>query len=65
MHEKFRRQNFFETRKGPPTKIFGTETKKIPTENRDTPPPLLSIKFFDTRSFLKHRRVPLRKVWVL
>ena len=29
------------------------------------PPPLLCIKFLDTRKFLKHRRVPLRNSSVL
>ena len=40
--------------------------KNFLTEKRDTtsllpllPPPLLSINFFDTRNFVKHRRVPL------
>ena len=27
------------------------------------PPLSLSLKIFDTRSFLKHKRVPLRKFW--
>ena len=46
------------------TEIFGTVRQKFSTENCNTPylppPPLLSIKFFDTRNFVKHRRVHLR-----
>ena len=54
MHETFRFQNFSETTKGSRTKVFGTETKKISTENSDTPPPspLLSIKIFRYRKKL-------------
>ena len=44
--------------------------KEISTENIDTPfpllpPPLLSIIFFDTRIFVKHRMAPLRWFLVL
>ena len=58
-----------ETLKNSPTKFFGTVRQKFLTENRDTPspplPPFLSIKFFDTRNFVKHRRVPLWSFSVL
>ena len=37
--------------------------KKFSTENRDTPPARWSINFFDTRTFLKHRRVPHEFFW--
>ena len=54
-----------ETLRGSPTKIFGTVRQKILTENRDTPSPVLSINFFDTGNFVKHRRVPLQSFSVL
>ena len=55
-----------ETLKGSPTKFFGTETKNFDGKSwYSLPPPLLSIKFFDTRNFAKHRRVPLRSFSVL
>ena len=57
MHENFRHQNFSETGEFP-YEMFRYCEKKffvIPP-----PPPLLCIIFFDTRNFLKHRRVPLR-----
>ena len=60
----FRYQKFFETPKSSPTKCFGTVR-----QNNDGkswyPPPLLSLTFFDTGNFLKHRRVPLQNVSVL
>ena len=54
-HKIFRYQKFSETQiRGVPLRKFSALwDKKILTENRD--PPLLSIKFFDTRNFLKHR----------
>ena len=33
------------------------------TDNRDTPSPLFSLNFFDTRSFVKQSRVPLRSIF--
>ena len=63
--------NFFETwfssetQKGAPSNIFGTVRQKILQKIVIQLPLLLSITFFDTRSFLKHRRVPLRNVWTL
>ena len=45
---------------GVPYEIFRYCETKILKKNRDTPPLLLSIKISDTRSFLKHRRFPLR-----
>ena len=61
MHKYFSIPQIRETLKGSLTKVFGAKRQKILTENRDTPSfppppsPLLSIKFFDTRSFLEHR----------
>ena len=52
MHEKFRDQNFSETRKGSPAKFFGIVRQKELRQNRDTP---FIQKKFDTRTFLKHR----------
>ena len=40
---------------GSPTKFFGTVRQKVLTENRDISPPLLSLSFFETRNFQKHR----------
>ena len=62
--------NFFHTgnfvkqkQKGSPTKFLGFVRQQIFVENRDVP--FVGIKLFDTRSFLKHRRVPLRNDSVL
>ena len=62
--------NFFDTgnfvkqkQKGSPTKFLGFVRQQIFVENRDVP--FVGIKLFDTRSFLKHRRVPLRNDSVL
>ena len=62
--------NFFHTgnfvkqkQKGSPTKFLGFVRQQISIENRDVP--FVGIKLFDTRSFLKHRRVPLRNDSVL
>ena len=49
--------------KGSPTKFLGFVKQQIFIENRDVP--FVGIKLFDTRSFLKHRRVPLRNDSVL
>ena len=49
--------------KGSPTKFLGFVRQQIFIENRDVP--FVGIKLFDTRSFLKHRRVPLRNDSVL
>ena len=58
-HKIFRYQKLSETRKGS-TQFLVLWDNSSSTENRDTPSPspLLSIKFFDTRIFPKHRRVP-------
>ena len=58
-------QNFCETQKGSPTKGSLLWDIKFSMENFDTPSPFLSIKFSDTRIFLKHRNVPLRNCWLL
>ena len=60
IHKFFRYQKFCETKKVPLRKLSALWDNKFPTENRDTLSPLLSISFFDTRIFSKHRRVPLR-----
>ena len=51
---------FFETQKGSPTKSFGTVRQLFFC--RKLWYPLLGIKFFDTRIFLEHRKVPTPKV---
>ena len=59
IHKFFRYQKFSETKKGSPTKYFRyCETTIFFIENRDIP--LLGIKLFDTRNFLRHRRFPRR-----
>ena len=59
IHKFFRYQKFSETKKGSPTKYFRyCETTIFFLENCDIP--LLGIKFFDTRNFLRHRRFPRR-----
>ena len=55
---------FFDTRKilkpeGLPCVFFRYCETKILKKNRDTPPPFLSKKISDIRSFLKQRRLPL------
>ena len=45
--------------KGSLTAFFGNVRQKIFKGNLDTFPSLLSINFFDTRNFLKHRRISL------
>ena len=65
----FRYQIFSDTqiRKVPLRNFSALWDRHFLTENRDTPsslpPPLLSISFFDTRKFLKQRRVPLRSIF--
>ena len=52
-----------ETQKGSSTNWFGTVRQKFWHKIVILPPsspPLLSINFFDTRNFAKHRRFPLR-----
>ena len=60
----FRYQKCSEKQKGSSTKFFGTVRQKfwhkIVILPPSSSPPLLSIKFFDTRNFAKHRRFPLR-----
>ena len=59
IHKFFRYQKFSETKKGSPTKYFRyCETTIFFIENCDFP--LLGIKFFDIRNFLRHRRFPRR-----
>ena len=57
-------QKNFDTRtflkyEGPPTYFFGSETRKVSTEKRDTHLPPIH-KIFRYQKFLKHKRVPLR-----
>ena len=65
IYELFRYQKFSETqhRRVPLWNFSVLWDKKISTEIRDIA--LWSIKFFDTRNFLKHQRVPLRSFSVL
>ena len=60
-------ENWFhsETQKDSPTKTLGFVRQKPWQKSVIQPPLLLSIKFFDTRNFLKHRRVALRTFSVL
>ena len=61
----FRYPKFSETKEGSPTKLFGTVSQKLGKNNVINTPLLLSKNIFDTRSFLKLRRVPLRIFLVL
>ena len=54
-----------ETLKGSPTKFSGTVRQNYFDGKLWYPPPLLSVIFFDTKIFLKHRRVPPRSFSVL
>ena len=65
MHKIFRYPIYSESQKGSPTNFFGTVRPKLWQKIVIHPPLLLSITFFDTRNFLKHRRVPLRNFWTL
>ena len=59
---------FFSNTEGFPHEIFkffGTVRQKIFDRKARYSSPFLFIKFFDTRNFLKHRSVPVRKVSVL
>ena len=50
MHEKLRYQKFSETKKGSPTKLFGSVRPNNSEENRDTPPSIVLI-IFQTQKF--------------
>ena len=64
IHELFRYRKFCETEtEGFPYEVSRFVRQQIFIENRDVP--FVGIKLFDTRSFLKHRRVPLRNDSVL
>ena len=64
IHIFFWYQKFSETKKGSPTKYFRyCEATIFFIENRDIP--LLGIKFFDTRNFLRHRPVSSTKFFEL
>ena len=54
----FRYRNFFETQKCSPTNFFGTARQQL-FDGKSWYSPLLSLNFFDTGVFLKHRSVPL------
>ena len=58
IYKFFRSQKFSETQKGSSTKWFGTARQNNFDGKSWFSPPLLSLTFFDTRNFLKHRRVP-------
>ena len=54
---KKRNEILLETQKVSPMNNFGTVRQRKSTENSTTtPPPILSITFFDDWTFLKHRR---------
>ena len=59
----FDTRNFSETQKGSSTKCFGTVRQNSFYGKSWHPPPLLSLTFFDTRRFLKHRSVFQRIFW--
>ena len=63
IHTKFRYPMFFETQTCSPTKLLDSVGQKLFAENSGIP--FLSVFFFDTRLFLKHRRVLLRILMVL
>ena len=65
MRKIFRNPTFSETHKGSPTILSFTVREKLWQKIVIHTPLLLSIETFDTRSFLKQKRVPLRKVWTL
>ena len=61
----FRYQKFAETKKGSSTIFFGTVRQNNFDAKSWYPPPLLYLTCFDTKNFLKLRRVPLPNVPVL
>ena len=67
-HKVFRYTKLFETQKGSSKNFFGTIRQKIFDGKYwysfHPPPPLSSLAFSDTKSFLKHRIVPLQNVSV-
>ena len=64
-HKIFRYPKLSETQKDSSTKLFGT-VRQNNFDGRSWYPPLfLSLTFFDTGNFLKHRRVPLRNFLAL
>ena len=56
----FRYSKLSETQKGSSTKWFSTVRQNNFDRKSWYPPPLSSVSFFDTRNFLKHRKVLLR-----
>ena len=67
-HKVFRHPKLSETQKGSSMNFFGTVRRKIfdgkSWYSFHPPPPLSSLTFSDTKSFLKHRSVPPRNVSV-
>ena len=63
LYKNFYDSIFFETQNGSPRCFLVLWDHNFSIENRDIP--LLGIKFFDTRNFLKHRKVHLRNDSVL
>ena len=57
MHENFPNPKFLENHKGSPTMFFGTVRMKI-FDWKSSYPPLLSMKFFHDRNFLRLKEVP-------
>ena len=60
----FRFQKFSETHKGSSTKYFGTVRQNF-LDGKSWYHPFYAWKFFDTRNFLRYRRVPPRNILVL
>ena len=64
----FRYQIFCRIQKVSSTKFLGTVRQNVLKEKRDNPsfpPSLLSTNFFDTRTFVDHRRVALPRLSLL
>ena len=59
-HKIFRFSQLSETRNGSSTNWFGTLRQNNFDRKSWYPPPILWLTFFNTRNFLKHRRVPVR-----
>ena len=58
MQKIFHYRKLCQTEKGTLRSIQENETKNFPTENRNTPPPQLCIKFSNLRNSLKHVGTP-------
>ena len=63
LHKVYRNRTFFETEKDSSTNFPVLTGKVVPTEKRDIT--LVGVNIFDTGNLLKHRKVYLRKFFVL